>query len=69
MVVRSSYPHNGNSYTGSAFIKPDQLDPWIKAQIKITFMLLILPLQLQNFVWRGSACPSHVTQKFVTVGA
>ena len=52
---------------GSAFIKPDQLDPWIKDQIKITLLPTILHLQLPNFVSCGRACPSHMTQNLVTV--
>ena len=54
---------------GSAFIKPDQLDPWIKDQIKITPLPTISHLQLLNFVSCGRACPSHMTQNLVTVGA
>ena len=54
---------------GSAFIKPDQLDPWIKDQIKITLLPTISHLQLPNFVSCGRACPSHMTQNLVTVGA
>ena len=54
---------------GSAFIKPDQLDPWIKDQIKITLLPTISHLQLPNFVSCGRACPSHTTQNVVTVGA
>ena len=38
---------------GPAFIKPDQLDPWIKDQIKITLLSTILPLQLPNLVTVG----------------
>ena len=54
---------------GSAFIKADQLDPWIKDQIKITLLPTISHLQLPNFVFCGRACPSHMTQNLVTVGA
>ena len=54
---------------GSAFIKPDQLDPWIKDHIKITLLPTISHLQLPNFVSCGRACPSHMTQNLVTVGA
>ena len=53
----------------SAFIKPDQLDPWIKDQIKITLLSTIAPLQLPNFVSCGRDKPSHMTQNLVTVGA
>ena len=56
-------------WSGSAFIKPDQLDPWIKDQIKITLLLKILHLLLPNFVSCGRACPSHMAQNLVTVGA
>ena len=56
-------------HTGSAFIKPDQLDPGIKDQIKITLLPTISHLQLLNFVSCGRACPSHMTQNLVTVGA
>ena len=54
---------------GSAFIKPDQRNPWIKDQIKITLLPTISPLLLPNFVSCGRACPSHMTQNLVTVGA
>ena len=54
---------------GSAFIKPDQLDPWIKDQIKITLLSTISHLQLLNFVSCGRDKPSHMTQNLVTVGA
>ena len=54
---------------GSAFIKPDQLDPGIKDQIKITLLPTISHLQLLNFVSRGRACPSHMKQNLVTVVA
>ena len=56
-------------WPGSAFIKADQLDPWIKDQIKITLLPTISHLQLPNFVSCGRACPSHMTQNLVTVGA
>ena len=55
--------------TGSAFIKPDQRNPWIKDQIKITLLPTISHLLLPNFVSCGRACPSHMTQNLVTVGA
>ena len=54
---------------GSAFIKPDQRNPWIKDQIKITLLPTISHLLLPNFVSCGRACPSHMTQNLVTVGA
>ena len=54
---------------GPTIIKPDQLDPWIKAQIKITLLSAILSLQLPNFVSCGRDKPSHMTQHFVIVGA
>ena len=54
---------------GSAFIKPDQVDPGIKDQIKITLLPTISHLRLLNFVSCGRACPSHMTQNLVTVGA
>ena len=56
-------------YPGSAFIKPDQRNPWIKDQIKITLLPTISHLLLPNFVSCGRACPSHMTQNLVTVGA
>ena len=55
--------------SGSAFIKPDQVDPWIKDQIENTPLSTILPLQLPNFVSCGRDKPSHMTQNLVTVGA
>ena len=55
--------------SGPTFIKPDQLDPWIKDQIKITLLPTISHLLLPNFVSCGRACPSHMTQNLVTVGA
>ena len=56
-------------FPGSAFIKPDQRNPWIKDQIKITLLPTISHLLLPNFVSCGRACPSHMTQNLVTVGA
>ena len=53
---------------GPAFIKPDQLDPPIKDQIKITLLPTISHLQLPNFVSCGRDKPSHITQNLVTVG-
>ena len=57
-----------SSLPGSAFIKPDQPDPWIKDQLGKALLSTILPLQLQNFVSCGRDKPSHMTQNFVTVG-
>ena len=54
---------------GSTSIKPDQLDPWIKDPLGNAPMCTISPLQLPNFVSRGRAYPSHMTQNLVTVGA
>ena len=54
--------------SGSAFIKPDQLDPWIKDQLEKALLSTISPVQLRNFVSCGRACPSHMTQNLVTVG-
>ena len=53
---------------GPSFIKPDQLDPWIKDQLINALLSTILSLQLPNFVSCGRACPSHRTQNLVTVG-
>ena len=53
---------------GPTFIKPDQFDPWIKDQLRYALLSTILSLHLTNFVSRGRACPSHVTQNLVTVG-
>ena len=47
---------------GPTFIKPDQLDPWIKDQMKITLLSTFSPLQLPNFVSCGRDKPSHLTQ-------
>ena len=58
-----------NVFPGSAFIKPDQYNPWIKDEMKITIVPTISHLQLPNFVSCGRACPSHMTQNLVTVGA
>ena len=54
--------------SGPTFIKPDQLDPWIKDQMKITLLSTFSPLQLPNFVSCGRDKPSHMTQNLVTVG-
>ena len=54
---------------GPTFIKPDQLDPWIKDQLRNALLSTILSLQLPNFVSCGRACPSHMTQNSVTLGA
>ena len=66
----------GTTYTtqlqlrpGPSFIKPDQLDPWIKDQLWNALLSTILSLQLSNFVSCGRACPSHMAQNLVTVGA
>ena len=40
---------------GSAFIKPDQLDPWINDQLGNALLSTILALQLRNFVSCGRA--------------
>ena len=58
-----------STFSGPTFIKADQLDPWIKDQIKITLLPTISHLLLPNFVSCGRACPSHMTQNLVTVGA
>ena len=58
-----------NNIDLSSFIKPDQRNPWIKDQIKITLLPTISHLLLPNFVSCGRACPSHMTQNLVTVGA
>ena len=55
--------------TGPTFIKPDQRNPWIKDQIKITLLPTISHLLLPNFVSCGRDKPSHMTQNLVTVGA
>ena len=77
--LQSQISNHGNPYIvlfltrilcqGSAFIKPDQLDPGIKDQIKITLLPTISHLQLLNFVSCGRVCPSHMTQNLVTIGA
>ena len=54
---------------GSAFIKPDQRNPWIKDQLGNALLSTILHLQLPNFVSCGKDKPSHMTQNLVTVGA
>ena len=54
---------------GSAFIKPDQHNPWIKDQLGNALLSTILHLQLPNFVSCGRDKPSHMTQNLVTVGA
>ena len=58
----------GSRRTGPTFIKPDQLDPWIKDQMKTTLLSTISPLQLPNFVSCGRDKPSHKTQNLGTVG-
>ena len=60
---------NMNASPGSAFIKPDQRNSWIKDQIENALLSTILHLQLQNFVSCGRGEPSHMTQHLVTVGA
>ena len=58
-------PGQERNYTqqpGPTFIKPDQLDPWIKDQIKITLVSAISSLKLPNFVSSGRDKPSHMTQ-------
>ena len=53
----------------SAFIKPDQRNPWIKDQLGNAQLSTIFHLQLPNFVPCGRDKPSHMTQNLVTVGA
>ena len=53
---------------GPTFVKPDQLDPWIKYQLLTTLLSIISPLQLPNFVSRGREMPSYMTQNLVIVG-
>ena len=57
-----------NEDPGSAFIKPDQRNPWIKDQLGNALLSTILHLQLPNFVSCGRDKPSHMTQNLVTVG-
>ena len=54
---------------GSAFIKPDQRNSWIKDQLGNALLSTISHLQLPNFVSCGRDQPSHMTQSLVTVGA
>ena len=63
------YPRHVRHKPGPPFIKPDQLDPWIKGQIGKALLSTILTLQLPNYVSCGRACPSHMTSNLVTVGA
>ena len=56
-------------WPGSAFIKPDQRNPWIKDHLGNALLSTILHLQLPNFVSCGRDKPSHMTQNLVTVGA
>ena len=49
---------------GSAFIKPDQRNPWIKDQLGNALLSTILHLQLPSFVSCGRDKPSHTTHKF-----
>ena len=58
-----------NMTSGSAFIKPDQRNPWIKDQLGNALLSTILHLQLPNFLSCGRDKPSHMTQNLVTVGA
>ena len=57
------------AHSGSAFIKPDQRNPWIKDQLGNALLSTISHLQLPNFVSCGRDKPSHMTQNLVTVGA
>ena len=52
----------GHSCPGPTFIKHDELDPWIKDQMKITLLSTVSPLQLPNFVSCGR------DKNLVTVG-
>ena len=52
----------------SAFIKPDQRNPWIKDQLGNALLSTMLHLPLPNFVSCGRDKPSHMTQNLVTVG-
>ena len=53
------------SRLGPSFIKPYQLDPRIKDQLRNALLSTILP----NFVSCGRTCPSNITQNLATVGA
>ena len=67
-VKASSYFETFCNHPGPTFIKPHQLDPWIKDQMKITLLSTVSPLHLPNFVSCGTDKPSHMTQNLVTVG-
>ena len=54
---------------GSAFIKPDQRNPWINDQLGNALLSIILHLQLPNCVQCVRDKPSHTTQNLVTVCA
>ena len=70
VVVPSSKQGFVNSASpGSAFIKPDQRNPWIKDQLGNALLSTILHLQLPNFVSCRRDKPSHMTQNLVTVCA
>ena len=56
------------AHIGSAFIKQDQRNPWIKDQLGNALLSTIFYLQLPNFVSCGRDKPSHMTQNLVTVG-
>ena len=49
-------------WPGSAFIKPDQRNPWIKDQLGNALLCTISHLLLPNFVSCGRDEPSHMTQ-------
>ena len=74
--IRLSNHHNDMGWwvyirnaPGSAFIKADQHNPWIKDQLGNALLSTISHLQLPNFVSCGRDKPSHMTQNLVTVGA
>ena len=65
----TTHEESAEQTPGSAFIKPDQRNPWIKDRLGNALLSTILHLQLPNFVSCGRDKPSPMTQNLVTVGA
>ena len=47
----------------------EQLDLWFKDKLKITFVLRILSIQMQNCASCGKVYLSHMSQYFITLGS
>ena len=49
----------GSPHFGPAFIKSDQVDPWVKDKLEIIVLSVLFPLHLQNVVMCERAVACH----------